>query len=55
MKFKVIELDKRSGEEVAVATYEGAQSESQAEAKASELAEKAVEEGKDYLQYWVSD
>jgi hypothetical protein len=55
MMFKVIEMDQRTSEEVAVAQFEGENAEKQAEARAEELREKAGKEGRDYLRYWVSD
>lgn len=55
MMFKVIELDQRTSEEVAVAQFEGEEAEKQAEARAEELREKARREGSDHLRYWVSD
>jgi hypothetical protein len=55
MLFKVIELDQRTSEEVAVAKFEGEDAELQAEARAEELREEARREGRDHLRYWVSD
>ena len=55
MMFKVIELDQRTSEEVAVAQFEGQDAERQAEARAEELREQARKEGSDHLRYWVSD
>jgi len=55
MMHKVIEMDQRSGEERAVARFEGEDSEIQAEAKAAELRRQARSEGREYLRFWVSD
>jgi len=55
MRFKVIELNQETGEEVSVAVFEGADAEREAEAKAAELMEKARREGLESLRYWVSD
>lgn len=53
---KVIELDQRSGEEVAVAEYpDDEKGAGQAAAKVEELQKKAAKEGKDYLRYWSAD
>ncbi len=55
MQFKVIELDQRSGEEVAVDRFEGDDAEKRAQTRMKELQEMARKEGRDHLQYWVSD
>jgi hypothetical protein len=55
MMFKVIEMDQRTSEKVAVAKFEGEDAERQAEARAEELRGRARREGRDYLLYWVSD
>jgi len=53
---KVIELDQRSGEEVALAEYpDDEKGTRQAAAKVEELQKKAAKEGKDYLRYWAAD
>lgn len=55
MQYKVIEMDQRTSEQVAVAEFRGEDAEAQAEARVRELEEKARKEKKDYLRYWVSD
>jgi len=54
MVFKVIELDQRTSEEVAVEEFEGEDAERRAEAMVAELEVEAKRKGRDYLQYWVS-
>lgn len=53
---KVIELDQRSGEKRSVGDYpDNEAGVKEAEAQVSTLDQKARNEGKDYLRYWLED
>jgi hypothetical protein len=52
---KVIEMDQRTGEEIAVKEFSGPNAEKEAVAHVEALKQKAETEGKAHLQYWISD
>jgi hypothetical protein len=51
---KVIELDQRTGEEIAVAEYEDEGDVKKAESLVKTLLRKAEAEDRSYLKYWVA-
>lgn len=54
VSMKVIELDQRTGEEIAVAEYEDEGDVKKAESLVKTLLRKAEAEGRSYLKYWVA-
>jgi hypothetical protein len=50
---KIVQLDQRSGEEVAVAEFKGPDAGERAEAELRRLQDQAEADGKEFLRYWM--